>query len=103
MSRNGIVSAEEIMRRVQESPTGDITDSDIMAVKGKKPISYVPARRAGRESTKSELVGEYVRYLTALHEVRRDLLRIPEDKRQAYILAEAEKAAAVHLEDADSD
>ena len=97
MSRNGIVSAEEIMRRVAESPTGDITDSDIAAVKGKKPISYVPTRRAGRERTKAELVGEYLRYLTDIHERRKDLLRIPAEKRQAYILAEAEKAAALHM------
>lgn len=99
MSRNGIVSAEEIMRRVRKSPTGDVKDVDILPVKGKKPISYVPARRAGRERTKAELVGEYVRYLTDIHERRRDLLRIPEEERQAHILAEAEKAAALHLEE----
>ena len=97
MSRNGIVSAAEIMRRVKESPTGDVKDSDIMAVKGKKPISYVPSRRAGRDRTKAELVGEYLRYLTDIHDRRKDLLRIPEEKRQAHILAEAEKAAALHL------
>ena len=99
MSRNGIVSAEEIMRRVQESPTGDIKDRDILAVKGKKPISYVPSRRAGRERTKAELVGEYLRYLTDIHDRRKDLEGIPEEKRQAYILAEAEKAAAQHLKE----
>lgn len=99
MSRNGIVSSEEIMRRVRESPTGDVKDGDILAVKGKKPISYVPTRRVGRERTKAELVGEYLRYLTDIHERRKDLLRIPEEKRQAYILAEAEKAAALHLEE----
>ena len=98
MTRNGIVSAEEIMRRVKESPTGDIRDGDILAVKGKKPISYIPNRRAGRDSSKVELVGEYLRYLTDIHDRRKDLLRIPEEKRQAYILAEAEKAAAMHLE-----
>lgn len=98
MSRH-IVSAEEIMRRVKASPTGDIRDADIEAVKGKKPISYVPGRRVGRDRTKAELVGEYVRYLTDIHDRRRDLLRIPEEKRQAYILAEAEKAAARHLEE----
>lgn len=103
MSRNGIVSAEEIMRRVQESPTGDVKDVDILAVKGKKPISYVPSRRAGRDRTKAELVGEYVRYLTDIHERRKDLRRIPEGKRQAYILAEAEKAAAMHLGEAGRD
>ena len=99
MSRNGIVSAEEIMRRVRESPGGDVKDVDILAVKGKKPISYVPTRRVGRERTKAELVGEYLRYLTDIHERRKDLLRIPEEKRQAHILAEAEKAAALHLEE----
>jgi hypothetical protein len=97
MSRNGIVSAEEIMRRVKESPTGDVKDGDILAVKGKKPISYVPSRRAGRERTKAELVGEYLRYLTDIHDRRKDLLCIPEEQRQAHILAEAEKAAALHL------
>lgn len=97
MSRNGIVSAEEIMRRVKETPGGDVKDADILAVKGKKPISYVPSRRVGRDRTKAELVGEYLRYLTDIHDRRKDLLRIPEKKRQAYILAEAEKAAAMHL------
>jgi hypothetical protein len=96
MSRH-IVSAEEIMRRVQASPTGDVRDSDIAAVKGQKPISYVPARRAGKHLTKAELVGEYVRYLTDIHDRRKDLLKIPEAGRQAYILAEAEKATALHL------
>jgi hypothetical protein len=92
-----VVSAEEIMRRVKASPGGDIRDSDIQAVKGKKPIDYVPSRRVGRNRTKAELVGEYVRYLTDIHERRKDLLRIPKEKRQAHILAEAEKAAALHL------
>lgn len=96
MSRH-VVSAEEIMRRVKASPGGDIRDSDIQAVKGKKPIDYVPSRRVGRNRTKAELVGEYVRYLTDIHERRKDLLRIPKEKRQAHILAEAEKAAALHL------
>lgn len=99
MSRNGIVSAEEIMRRVEESPTGDIKDGDIQAVKGKKPISYVPSRRVGHERTKAELVGEYLRYLTDIHDRRKDLLHIPEERRQAHILAEAERAAAMHLEE----
>lgn len=100
MSRNGIVSAEEIMRRVRESPTGDVKDGDILAVKGKKPISYVPARSSGAGgSARAKLVGEYVRYLTDIHERRRDLLRVPEEKRQAHILAEAEKAAANHLKE----
>lgn len=97
MSRHGIISAEEIMRRVSESPTGDIKDVDILAVKGKKPISYIPSRLNGRSSSKAELVGEYFRYLTDIHGRRKDLLHIPEEKRQAHILAEAEKAAALHL------
>lgn len=92
-----VVSAEEIMRRVKASPGGDIRDSDIQAVKGKKPISYVPSRRVGHARTKTEIVGEYVRYLTDIHDRRKDLLRIPEEKRQAHILAEAERAAALHL------
>lgn len=99
MKRYGIVSAEEIMRRVQESPTGDIKDADILAVKGRNPISYVPSRKVGRERTKAELVGEYLRYLTDIHDRRQDLLKVPEGKRQAYILAEAERAAAKHLEE----
>lgn len=97
MTRNGIVRAEEIMRRVKESPTGDVKDSDILAVKGKKPISYVPSRRAGRDRTKAELVGEYLRYLADIHDRRKDLLCIPEEQRQAHILTEAERAAAMHL------
>lgn len=97
MSRNGIVSAAEILRRVKESPTGDVMDGDILAVKGRKPISYVPGRRAGHSLSKAELVGEYLRYLTDIHERRQDLLKVPEEQRQSYILAEAEKAAAAHL------
>ena len=97
MSRNGIVSAEEIMRRVRESPTGDVKDVDILAVKGRNPISFVPTRHAGHSVTRAELVGEYVRYLTDIHDRRKDLLRIPEERRQAHILAEAERAAAMHL------
>ena len=87
------------MRRVKASPGGDVRDSDIQAVKGKKPISYIPSRRVGHARLKAELVGEYVRYLTDIHDRRKDLLRIPEEKRQAHILAEAEKAAALHLEE----
>lgn len=98
MSRH-IVSAEEIMRRVRKSPTGDVKDGDILAVKGKKPILYVPSRRVGHARSKAELVGEYIRYLTDIHDRRKDLLRIPEEKRQAHILAEAERAAALHLEE----
>lgn len=98
MSRH-IVSAAEIMSRVKASPGGDVRDSDIQAVKGKKPISYVPSRRVGHARTKAELVGEYIRYLTDIHDRRKDLLRIPEERRQAHILAEAERAAAMHLEE----
>ena len=85
------------MRRVKASPTGDVQDADITAVKGKKPISYVPSRRVGRDLSKAELVGEYIRYLTDIHDRRKDLLRIPAEKRQAYILAEAERTAAAYL------
>lgn len=85
------------MRRVKASPGGDVRDSDIQAVKGKKPISYVPSRRVGHARSKAELVGEYVRYLTDIHDRRKDLSGIPEERRQAHILAEAEKAAALHL------
>lgn len=92
-----VVSAEEIMRRVKASPGGDVRDSDIQAVKGKKPISYVPSRRVGHARSKAELVGEYIRYLTDIHDRRKDLLRIPEEQRQTHILAEAEQAAALHL------
>lgn len=98
VSRNGIVSAEEIMRRVREFPTGDVKNGDILAVNGKNPISYVPSRRVGQERTEAELVGEYLRYLTDIHDRRKDLLAIPEEGRQAYILAEAKKAAAQHME-----
>ena len=94
-----VVSAEEIMRRVKASPGGDVRDSDIQAVKGKKPIDYIPSRRVGHDRSKAELVGEYIRYLTDIHDRRKDLLRIPEARRQAHILAEAEKAAAMHLEE----
>ena len=99
MRRHGIVSAEEILRRVQESPTGDIKDVDILAVKGKKPISYIPARRVGKRLTKAELVGEYYRYLTDIHDRRKDLFKLPEEKRQAHILAEDEKPAAKHFKE----
>lgn len=98
MSRNGIVSAEEIMRRVRESPGGDVKDVDILAVKGKKPISYVPGRRVGHSLTRAELVGEYVRYLTDIYDRRKIMRGLPEDVRQSRILAAAEKAAARHLE-----
>lgn len=97
MSRNGIVSSEEIMRRVKGSPGGDIKDIDILAVKGKKPISYVPGRRVGHSLTRAELVGEYVRYLTDIYDRRKILRGLPDDLRQARILAEAEKATARHF------
>lgn len=102
MSRRGIISAEEIMRRVKESPTGDVVDSDIAAAKGRNPISYVPSRRVGHERTRAELVGEYLRYLTDIHDRRGDLENIPKENRQEHILAEAEKAAAIYLKERDS-
>ena len=86
------------MRRVRESPGGDVKDVDILAVKGKKPISYVPGRRVGHSLTRAELVGEYVRYLTDIYDRRKIMRGLQEDLRQARILAEAEKAAARHLE-----
>nr|DAF52206.1 MAG TPA: hypothetical protein [Siphoviridae sp. ctq8D8] len=92
------MSAEEILRRVKKSPTGDIRDGDILAVKGRKPITYVPVRRVGKNLTRAELVGEYVRYLTDIYDRRKILLGLPEDVRQARILAEAEKAAVKHFE-----
>lgn len=95
MSRNGIVSAKEIMRRVRESPTGDVKEIDILAVKGRKPISYVPNRRAGHSLTRAELVGEYVRYLTDIYERRQIMRGLPAELRQERILAEAERAAAL--------
>lgn len=87
------------MRRVKASPGGDVKDIDILAVKGKKPISYVPGRRAGHSLTRAELVGEYVRYLTDIYARRKILRGLPDDIRQARILAEAEKAAARSLEE----
>lgn len=96
--RNGIVSAEEIRRRI-EAGVGDVRDADITAVKGKKPLDFIPTRRAGLDITRKDLVGEYVRYLTVIHELRGDLLKIPENRRPAHILAEAEKAAAQHFKE----
>nr|DAQ82175.1 MAG TPA: hypothetical protein [Caudoviricetes sp.] len=86
------------MRRVKESPGGDVKDIDILAVRGKKPISYVPGRRVGHSLTRAELVGEYVRYLTDIYDRRKILRGLPEDVRQARTLAEAEKAAVKHFE-----
>nr|DAP16607.1 MAG TPA: hypothetical protein [Caudoviricetes sp.] len=86
------------MRRVKESPGGDVKDIDILAVRGKKPISYVPGRRVGHSLTRAELVGEYVRYLTDIYDRRKILRGLSEDVRQARILAEAEKAAVKHFE-----
>ena len=86
--RNGIVSAEEIRRRIEASG-GDVRDADIAAVRGKKPIDFIPTHRLGHDITRKDLVGEYVRYLTA----------IPENRRPAHILAEAEKAAAQHFKE----
>lgn len=97
--RNGIVSAEEIRRRIEAGGGGDVRDADIAAVKGKKPIDFIPTHRAGLDITRKDLVGEYVRYLTAIHELRGDLLKIPENRRPAHILAEAEKAAARHFKE----
>ena len=87
------------MCRVRESPGGDVKNVDILAVKGKKPISYVPGRRPGHSLTRAELVGEYVRYLTDIYDRRKIMRGLPDDLRQARILAEAEKAAARHMEE----
>lgn len=96
--RNGIVSAAEIRRRIEASG-GDVRDADIAAVKGKKPLGFIPNHRTGHDITRKELVGEYVRYLTEVHELRGDLLKIPEANRPAHILAEAERAAAQHFKE----
>lgn len=96
--RKGIVSAKEIRRRIEASG-GDVRDTDIAAVKGKKPIDFIPTHRIGHDLTRKELVGEYIRYLTEIHGLRGDLLKIPEAKRPAHILAEAEKAAAQHFKE----
>ena len=96
--RNGIVSAGEIRRRIAASG-GDVRDADIAAVKGKKPLDFIPTRPTGNDITRKELVAEYVRYLTEIHELRGDLLKIPEANRPAHILAEAEKASAQHFKE----
>lgn len=96
--RNGIVSAQEILRRIAASG-GDVRDTDIASVKGKKPIDFIPTRSTGHDITRKELVGEYIRYLTEIHELRGDLLKIPEANRPEHILAEAERAAAQHFKE----
>jgi hypothetical protein len=94
MGRNGIVSAEEIRRRIAASG-GDIQDSDIQR---KLPIPFVPTSRTDREMTREDLVQEYERFITALLEVRGYLQAIPEDRRAAYIRESAEHAADAHCE-----
>ena len=61
--RNGIVSAEEIMRRVKASG-GDIRGTREAKDK-KKAIDYIPTRRAGHSQTRKELVEDYMGYLRA--------------------------------------
>lgn len=61
--RNGIVSAEEIMRRVKASG-GDIRGTR-EAKANKKAIDYIPTRRAGHSQTREELVEDYMGYLRA--------------------------------------
>lgn len=89
-----IVSAEEIMRSVYESG-GDIRDQDIS--RSKKPIDYVPRPITYDSLTpaerRREVLGEYVRYFTAIHERRKDLNHMSETERQAYILNEAQRCA----------
>nr|DAS81184.1 MAG TPA: hypothetical protein [Caudoviricetes sp.] len=94
MGRPGIVSAEEIRRRIAASG-GDIQDSDIQR---KLPIPFVPTPRTDHEMTREDLVQEYERYITAVLEVRGNLQAIPEDRRSDYIRQRAEHAAAAHYE-----
>lgn len=94
MGRNGIVSAEEIRRRISASGW-DIQDSDIQR---KLPIPVVPTPRTDREMTREDLVQEYERYITAVLEVRGNLQAIPEESRASYIRERAEHAAAAHYE-----
>lgn len=96
MARNGIVSAKEIRRRIAAAG-GDIRDTDIKTSPGGSSLSFIPTRRAGHSVTRKELVSEYVRYLTELHDLRGDLMTIPREGRAQFILAEAEKAAAQHF------
>lgn len=94
MGRNGIVSAEEIRRRIAASG-GDIQDSDIQR---KLPIPFVPTPRTDHEMTREDLVQEYERYITAVLEVRGNLQTIPEEDRAGYIRRRAEHAASTHYE-----
>ena len=94
MGRNGIVSAEEIRRRIAASG-GDIQDSDIQR---KLPIPFMPTPRTDREMTREELVQEYERYITAILEVRGNLQAVSEDRRSDFIRKRAEHAAAEHYE-----
>lgn len=94
MGRNGIVSAEEIRRRIAASG-GDVTDSDIQ---WKRPIDFVPSPRTDHDMTREELVQEYERYLTEIFEIRGNLQAIPEEDRAGYIRRSAEHAASAHYE-----
>nr|DAU43837.1 MAG TPA: hypothetical protein [Caudoviricetes sp.] len=94
MGRNGIVSAEEIRRRIAASG-GDIQDSDIQR---KLPLDFVPTPRTDRGMTREDLVQEYERYITAVLEVRGTLQTLPEEAREHYIRQRAEYAAAAHYE-----
>lgn len=94
MGRNGIVSAEEIRRRIAAAG-GDIQDSDIQR---KLPIPFVPSPRTDHEMTREDLIQEYERYITAVLEVRGNLQAIPEDRRSDYIRKRAEHAASAHYE-----
>uniref|UniRef100_A0AAU8B1I6 Uncharacterized protein n=1 Tax=Dulem virus 38 TaxID=3145756 RepID=A0AAU8B1I6_9CAUD len=98
MTSRGIVSADEIRRRIAACG-GDIKDTDLKVGGRVKPVPlhFVPTRRIGHGVTRKELVSEYVRYLTEIHERRQDLLNVPAEQRNAHILAEAEKAAARHF------
>ena len=94
MGRNGIVSAEEIRRRIAASG-GDVQDSDI---ERKLPIDFTPTPRTDRDMTREDLVQEYERYLTAIFEIRGNLQALPEEDRAGYIRRRAEHAAAAHYE-----
>lgn len=94
MGRNGIVSAEEIRRRIAASG-GDVQDSDIQR---KLPIDFVPSPRTDHDMTREELVQEYERYLAAIFGIRGNLQAIPEEDRAGYIRRRAEHAASAHYE-----